>query len=96
MAELLVTIGARNFVEFTLCFLVEVALLVVQRLFLYPLIHRILILSPRWKLLASEALRLNGVSQEEKQQGELAWKKVNEDIEFRSESVEPLLFSLSI
>ncbi len=96
MAELLVTIGARNFVEFTLCFLVEVALLVFQRLFIYPLVHRITILLPRWKLLASEALRHIGVSREEKQLGELAWKKVNEDIEFRSEGVEPLLFSLSL
>ncbi|KAL3768820.1 hypothetical protein ACHAWU_006921, partial [Discostella pseudostelligera] len=96
MSELLVTIGARNFVEFTLCFLVQVALLVVQRLFLYPLVHRILILLPRWKILASEALRLDGVTRQDKQLRELTWKKVNENIELRSEGVEPLLHSLSL
>jgi hypothetical protein len=44
MAELLITIGTQNFVEFTLCFLVEVLMLVFQRLFLYPLIRAILTL----------------------------------------------------
>ena len=96
MAELLVTIGARNFVEFTMSFLVEIALLVVQRLFLYPLIKTILTLWPRWKLLASQAFGGKGLTRQEKQEREARWKKVNEDIELRSEGVEPLLDSLSI
>ena len=96
MAELLITIGARNFVEFTLSFLVEVALSVVQRLFLYPLIKTVMTLWPRWKLLAIQAFGSKGLTRQEKQEQELRWKKVNEDIELRSEGVEPLLASLSI
>jgi len=96
MAELLITIGARNFVEFTLSFLVEVALSVVQRLFLYPLIKTVMTLWPRWKLLAIQAFGSKGLTRQEKQEQELRWKKVNEDIELISEGVEPLLDSLSI
>lgn len=96
MCELLITIGARNFVEFTLSFLVEVALSVVQRLFLYPLIKHIMTLWPRWKLLVTHALGNKGLTREEKKEQEQLWKKVNEDIELRSEGVEPLLDSLSI
>ncbi|KAL7555003.1 hypothetical protein ACHAWF_018580 [Thalassiosira exigua] len=96
MAELLVTLGARNFVEFTLSFLVEISLSVVQRLFLYPLIKTVLTLYPRWMLLASQTFGRKGLTRQEKQDQESKWKKVNEDIQLRSEGVEPLLDSLSI
>ena len=96
MAEMLVTIGARNFVEFTLCFLVEISMIVFQRLFLYPLIRTILTLLPRWRLLAIQAFGSKGLTRQDQQERELRWKKVNEDIELRSEGVEPLLDSLSL
>ena len=96
MAELLVTVGARNFVEFTLSFLVEISLSIVQRLFLYPLIKTIMTLWPRWKLLATQSFGKKGLTRQEKQEREARWKKVNEDIDLRSEGVEPLLDSLAI
>jgi hypothetical protein len=96
MAELLVTMGARNFVEFTLCYLVEVSMMVFQRLFLNPLIKTIMTLWPRWRLMAIQALGSKGLTRQEQQERELRWKKVNEDIELRSEGVEPLLDSLSL
>jgi hypothetical protein len=96
MAEMLVTIGARSFVEFSLCFLVEISMIVFQRLFLYPLIRTILTLLPRWRLLAIQAFGSKGLTRQDQQERELRWKKVNEDIELRSEGVEPLLDSLSL
>lgn len=96
MAELLVTMGARNFVEFTLCYLVEVSMMVFQRLFLNPLIKTIMTLWPRWRLMLIQLLRSKGLTRQEQQARELRWKKVNEDIELRSEGVEPLLDSLSL
>ena len=96
MTEILVTIGARDFIEFTLSFLVEVSLVVFQRLFLYPLIKTMSTLWPRWKMLASQTFGRKGITRQEKKELEFRWKKVNEDIELQSEGVEPLLHSISI
>lgn len=96
MAEMLITCGAHNFVDFTLVFLLEVALNVFQRLLLYPLIKTITILWPRWKILISRAVNSRGLTMEAKKQRELAFKRVNEEIEIRTEGIEPMLDSLSI
>ena len=96
MAEMLITCGAHNFVDFTLVFLLEVALNVFQRLLLYPLIKTITVLWPRWKILISRAFNSRGLTIEAKKQRELEFKRVNEDIELRTEGIEPLLDSLSI
>jgi len=96
MAEMLITCGAHNFVDFTLVFLLEVALNVFQRLLLYPLIKTITVLWPRWKILVSRAVNNRGLTIEEKKRRELEFKKVNEEIEVRTEGIEPLLDSLSI
>jgi len=96
MAEMLITCGAHNFVDFTLVFLLEVALNVFQRLLLYPLIKTITVLWPRWKILVSRAVNNRGLTIEAKKQRELEFKSVNEEIELRTEGIEPLLDSLSI
>ena len=96
MAEMLITCGAHNFVDFTLVFLLEVALNVFQRLLLYPLIKTITVLRPRWKILISRAVNNRGLTIEAKKQRERALQKVNEEIELRTEGIEPLLDSLSI
>lgn len=96
MAEMLITCGAHNFVDFTLVFLLEVALNVFQRLLLYPLIKTTTVLWPRWKILVSKAVNNRGLTIEAKKQREMALKSVNEEIEFRTEGIEPLLDSLSI
>ncbi|KAK1733572.1 IPT/TIG domain-containing protein [Skeletonema marinoi] len=96
MAEMLITCGAHNFVDFTLVFLLEVALNVFQRLLLYPLLKTITVLWPRWKILVSRAVNNRGLTIEAKKQRELEFKSVNEEIELRTEGIEPLLDSLSI
>lgn len=96
MTELLITIGARDFVEFTLSFLVKVTLMVVQRLFLYPMMKTISTLWPRWKMLAAQAFGSRGLTRQQTKEREAMWRKVNEDIELRTEGVEPLLDSISI
>jgi hypothetical protein len=47
-------------------------------------------------LLAIQAFRSKGLTRQDQQERELRWKKVNEDIELRSEGIEPLLDSLSL
>jgi hypothetical protein len=66
MAELFVAMGARNFVEFTMSFLVEESLIVVQHLSLYPLIKTVMTLWPRWKMLASQKFGSRGLTRQEK------------------------------
>ena len=96
MAEMLVTVGARNFTEFSLCYLLEVGLNCVQRLFLHPLVKAVVTLLPRWKLMAAEKLgRTRGLTREERADWETAYRKVNEEIELRMEGAEPLLDSLA-
>lgn len=96
MAEMLVTVGARNFTEFSLCYLLEVGLNCVQRLFLYPFVKAVITLSPRWKLMAAEKLgRARGLTREERADWETKYRKVNEEIELRMEGAEPLLDSLA-
>lgn len=95
-AELLITCGAHNFVDFALVFLLEVALNVFQRLLLYPLIKTTTLLWPRWKILISRAVNYRGLTMEAKKERELSFRRVNEEIEIRTEGIEPLLDSLSI
>lgn len=96
MAELLITCGAHSFVDYTLVFVLEVALNVLQRLLLYPLLKSITVLWPRWKILISRAVNSRGLTMEAKKERELAFQRVNEEIEMRTEGVEPILDSLSI
>ena len=96
MAEMLVTVGARNFTEFSLCYLLEVGLNCAQRLFLYPFVKAVITLSPRWKLMAAEKLgRARGLTREERADWETKYRKVNEEIELRMEGADPLLDSLA-
>ncbi len=96
MSEILVTIGARDFVEFTLSFLVKISLIVIQRLFIYPFIHTILTLLPRWNMLVRHSFGKKGLTRQEKKQREARWKKINENIELQTEGVEPLVDSITI
>lgn len=96
MTEILITIGARDFVEFAMTFFIKVAMMVVLRLFLYPLIKTCGTLWPRWRMLANQALSKKGLTRQQKKDRENMWKQINEDIELRTEGVEPLLDAVSM
>eukprot|EP00804_Cyclotella_cryptica_P031375 CCRYP_012196-RE/>CCRYP_012196-RE protein AED:0.02 eAED:0.02 QI:303/0.85/0.87/1/0.71/0.62/8/63/3730 len=96
MIEVLITIGARDFVEFAMSFFIKNAMLVALRLFLYPLIQTIRTVLPRWRMLAHQTFFEKGLTRQQKRDRETLWKKVNEDIELRSEGVEPLLDAVSV
>ena len=91
MTEMLITIGARDFLEFSMAFFVKVAMLVALRLFIYPLMKTIGTLWPRWKMLVDQAVSSKGLTRQQKKDRELMWKKINEEIELRTEGIEPLL-----
>ena len=95
MTETLITIGARDFLEFSLTFFIKVAMLVALRLFIYPLTKTIGTLWPRWRMMADEAISSKGLTRQQKKDRELTWKKINEDIELRTEGIEPLLDAVS-
>ena len=96
MTEMLITIGARDFLEFSLAFFIKVAMLIVLRLLIYPLMKTIGTLWPRWRMLIDQSISSKGLTRQQKRDREARWKKINEDIELRTEGVEPLLDAISI
>ena len=91
MTEMLITIGARDFLEYSMAFFVKIAMLVALRLFIYPLMKTVSTLWPRWRMLVDQAISSKGLTRQQKKDRELMWKKINEEIELRTEGVEPLL-----
>ena len=96
MTEMLITIGARDFLEFSLAFFIKVAMLIILRLVIYPLMKTIGTLWPRWRMLLDQAISSKGLTRQQKKDREATWKKINEEIELRTEGVEPLLDAISI
>jgi hypothetical protein len=96
MTEMLITIGARDFLEFSMTFFIKVAMLVALRLFIYPLMNTVSTLWPRWRMLIDQAVSRKGLTRQQKKDRETMWKKINEDIELRTEGVEPLLDAISL
>jgi hypothetical protein len=96
MTEVLITIGARDFLEFSMTFFIKVTMLVALRMFVYPLMKTISTLWPRWRMLVDQAFSGKGLTRAQKKDREMLWKKINEEIELRTEGVEPLLDAISI
>ena len=97
VTEILVTIGAANLVEFTATHFVEMSIILVERLYFDPYIKKLQNLWPRWKMIIKRKLTLKRrMTRTQKQEEELRWRKVNEEIELRSEGVEPLLDSMGL
>jgi len=97
VTEILVTIGAANLVEFTASHFIEMSIILVERLYVDPCIKAIKNLWPRWKLVIKRKFTWRRrLTRTQKYLEETKWRKVNEEIELRSEGVEPLLDSMGL
>lgn len=97
VAESLITMGAADFVEFTLTHFVGLSIIVIQRLYIYPWLKKMRNLVPRWKMILQRRLsKRKRLTRLQKLEAETKWRKVNEEIELRNEGVEPLLDSYSV
>uniref|UniRef100_A0A7S4RD69 Uncharacterized protein n=1 Tax=Ditylum brightwellii TaxID=49249 RepID=A0A7S4RD69_9STRA len=97
VAEMLITIGASDFVTFTAGHFVEISIITIERMYIHPCIKVLKNLWPRWKMLAQRKFgKRKRLTRSQKQQEEMKWRRVNEDIQLRNEGVEPLLDSVAL
>lgn len=94
ISEVLITMGASTFVDFTITHFVILTMMVIERMYVSPLTAYVKRYLPKWKLLLQKQLNQRTVhSQLEKRENELKWIAVKEFIETKSEGIEQLVDS---
>jgi hypothetical protein len=97
ISEILITLGASDFMDFTLSYFVELAVMIMERLYLDPLLKETGKLLPRWRMMLKRRFATKRrMTREQKAKEEAEWRRINEEIELESEGVEPLLDSYSV
>ena len=95
VTELLITMGAEDFTDFVVAFFVELAMNILERVYLDPAIKAVIALWPKWVIQCKRRIRRNRVllTREQRKKEDREWKRVLEDIARETEGVEPLLDS---
>merc|ERR1711871_1930914 len=97
ITEIMVTMGAENFVDFITSYIVELVVMAFERLAFDPGLKKIAKLWPRWKMLLKRRFaKKRHMTREQRAAEEAEWKRVNEEIALESEGVEPLLDSYAV
>merc|ERR1711871_737299 len=95
--EIVVTMGAADFIDFIVSYFVELGMMVVERVFLDPYLKKGLKLWPKWRMQVKRRFaKRRNMTREQRAREEAEWKKVNEEIALESEGVEPLLDSYAV
>jgi len=90
----IITLGAPNFINFVLSNTVSLVLGMMTRMYIDPAKLQIETLWPRWRIIFKRRFgKRRRMTREEKAKEEMEWRKVNEEIDLKSEGVEPLLDS---
>ena len=96
MTEMLVTMGADSFMDFTLSYFVELCVMALERMYIDPLFKNVAKLIPRWRMLLKRKMGANRrMTREEKAEEEMKWRKITEEIELEAEGIE-LLRTLTV
>jgi len=97
ITEVITTIGAADFVDFTVIFFLQIASTVFHRLYIDPCVKSFESIWPRWKFILIKKLRPNiRMTVQQKRHEEKKWRKINEAIELRNEGVEPLIDAITL
>mmetsp|Transcript_751 Transcript_751/g.1598 ORF Transcript_751/g.1598 Transcript_751/m.1598 type:complete len:1761 (+) Transcript_751:28-5310(+) len=97
VSEILVTMGASDFMDFTFSYFVELSVMIIERLYLDPALKTGWKLLPRWKMIFRRKFaKRKRLTRAQKQAEELEWRRINEEIELESEGIEPLLDSYGV
>ena len=95
--EIMVTMGAADFVDFTTMHFITISTAIIHRVYVDPAVKGLKSLWPRWKYqLVRSVQRRSRLTVKQKKEEELRWRRINEDIELRSEGVEPLIEAISL
>jgi hypothetical protein len=94
VTEAMITMGADDFSDFTLSFFVEMAISMIERLYIESAIQNMMRQWPKWKMQLRRKYRhKKRMTREEKAKEELEWRTINEEIALEAEGIEPLLES---
>jgi len=97
VTEILVTMGASNFMDFTMSYIAELCVAILERLYLDPWLKDAGKLMPRWQMIIKRRFsKKRRITREQKAKEEAEWRRINEAIELESEGVEPLLDSYGV
>ncbi|GMH75260.1 hypothetical protein TL16_g06700 [Triparma laevis f. inornata] len=97
VSEILVTMGASDFMDFTFSYFVELSVMIIERLYLDPALKTGWKLLPRWQMIFRRKFaKRKRLTRAQKQAEELEWRRINEEIELESEGIEPLLDSYAV
>ena len=82
VTEILVTMGASDFMDFTFSYFVELCVMLMERLYLDPGLKQLTKLWPRWHMLFKRKFaKRKRLTRAQKQAEELEWSRINEEIE---------------
>ena len=97
VVEVLITMGAEDFTDFTTAFFVDTAMAIFERVYLDPTLKSVLAHWPKWTIQLRRKFRKNRalITREQRKKEDAEWKAVLEDIARETEGVEPLLDSYS-
>jgi hypothetical protein len=97
VSEILVTMGASDFMDFTFSYFVELSVMIMERLYLDPALKTLTKYWPKWRMqLIRKFAKRKRLTRAQKQAEEMEWRRIIEDIELESEGIEPLLDSYSV
>merc|ERR1711871_1776100 len=97
VTEIIVTMGASDLQDFVLSYFVELAAMVLERLYLDPLLKKVAKLWPKWKMMLQRRFtKKRHMTHEQRAKQEAEWKRINEEIALEFEGVEPLLDSYAV
>ena len=93
--EVLITMGARDFVNFIVLIFAQKSCAVVIKIYVHPYVKICCRLWPRWEFLITERLQLiRTMSYERKKENDQHLQCLNSDIEQKSDGVDPILEAL--
>ena len=97
ISEMLVTMGASDFIDFVTSYFVELTIMIFERIYLDPGMKHIAKLWPKWRMMLKRRFaKKRHMTREQRAREEAEWKRITEEIALESEGVEPLLDSYAV
>ena len=97
ITEVITTMGAADFVDFTVLFFLQIIATIFHRLYIDPCVKCFESIWPRWRfILIKKLMPRIRMTVQQKRNEENKWRKINEIIELRNEGVEPLIDAITL
>eukprot|EP01029_Cantina_marsupialis_P009699 TRINITY_DN2249_c0_g1_i2.p1 TRINITY_DN2249_c0_g1~~TRINITY_DN2249_c0_g1_i2.p1 ORF type:complete len:4493 (+),score=1584.60 TRINITY_DN2249_c0_g1_i2:343-13821(+) len=94
LTEILVTMGAEDFTDFTVAYFVETALMILERLYVDPFMKYMSAVWPKWKMIIKRKFqKRRKMTRKQRQEQEKKWKHICEHVVQAKEGVEPMMES---